>query len=66
MLAHAIRRTTPVTAKSRLSGVLASSCTLLWPRWPWVKMMGLLRNRSIVASLMPVCSGASTSLMIVR
>ena len=62
MLAHAISRTTAVTPKSMASGFLASSCIELCPRAPGASEIGLARNRSRVAALMPFWSGASTSL----
>ena len=64
--AQAISSTTPVTPKSIASGVCASLCTELCPRAPGFTVTGFARNFAIVASLMPVWSGASTELMIPR
>ena len=62
MFAQAISSTNPVTASSIVSGPRASVTTELCPRLPASMMMLLARKRFIVSSLMPVCSGASTSL----
>ena len=64
MLAHAMSSTKPVTHKSRISGAFASRVTELWPCAPGATSMSFARKRFIVASLMPFCSGASTSLTI--
>ncbi len=66
MFAHAISRTTPVTASSSSSGGRASSCMLLCPRAPGSTRSSFARNRAIVWSLIPFWSGASTSLTIPR
>jgi hypothetical protein len=64
MFAHAMSSTMPVIEKSRKIGVLAFSKMLLWPRRPSVTVISLALKRAIVASLIPFCRGASTSVMI--
>ena len=64
MFAHAMSSTSAVTPSSSVSGARASRDTDVWPRAPGATMIGLARNRAIVCSLMPVWSGASTSLTI--
>ncbi len=61
MLAQAISSTTPVTPKSMASGVWAPLWSELCPRAPGLTVADFARNFSIVASLMPLCSGASTA-----
>ena len=64
MFAQAMTSTSAVTPSSRLSGVRASPRTLLCPCFPDSTRIGFARNFAIVWSLMPFCSGASTSLTI--
>ncbi len=64
MLAQAISSTVPVTASRMISGVRASLSKLLCPRLPGSVVISLALKRAIVWSLMPFCSGASTSLTI--
>jgi hypothetical protein len=64
MFAHAISSTNAVTPSRRFIGAVASRRTLLWPCPPGCITIGFDRNRASVCSLMPFCSGASTSLMI--
>ena len=66
MFAQAISSTVPVTASRMISGVRASLSKLLWPRLPSSSVISLALNFAIVWSLMPFCSGASTSLRIAR
>ena len=63
MLAQAMSSTMPVTPNSINSGVFASRCMELWPRCPGSTTICLALNRAIVWSLIPFCSGASTSVM---
>ena len=67
MLAQAISSTNAVTPSSSVSGGCARRrAMLLWPRAPGSTVTGLALKRAIVASLMPFCSGASTSLTMAR
>ena len=63
MFAHAMTSTNAVTHCSRISGVRASALTLLWPAAPGSRTSVRALKRAIVCGLMPCCSGASTSLM---
>ena len=65
MLAHAMSSTNAVTPSRSVSGAFASRDTLLWPRLPGSTSTGLALKRASVCSLIPVWSGASTSLRIV-
>ena len=56
--------TKAVTPSSRIKGARPSSAIALCPLAPSASKTSRARNRSIVWSLIPVCSGASTSLMI--
>ena len=65
MFAHAMISTRPVTPNSSMSGAPAlPSMTWLCPRAPGATTIFFARKRAIVWSLMPFCSGASTSLRI--
>ena len=64
MFAHAISSTIAVTPRSSVSGGRASRWTELWPRPPGSTPIVFCLKRAIVCSLMPFCSGASTSLRI--
>jgi hypothetical protein len=64
MFAHAISSTTVVTASRSVNGALASSKMSLCPRVPGSTVTCLALKRAIVWSLTPLCSGASTLLMI--
>jgi hypothetical protein len=66
MLAQAMSRTRPVMAKSSVSGVRTSACSELCPRRPGSSVTSLARKRAIPCSLIPSCSGASTSATIGR
>ena len=63
MLAHAMRRTTPVIPSRMFRGVLASRWMELCPRYPGSNSRRLALNRVRVASLRSSWSGTSTSLM---
>ena len=60
MLAQAMSTTSSVMPKSSLSGVEASSRTVLWPSEPGTRISFLALNSAIVLSLMPCCSATST------
>ena len=64
ILAQAISSTSPVIPSSRRIGVRESSWTELCPFSPGSTVSRFCRNSASVWSLIPVCSGASTSLMI--
>ena len=62
MLAHAISRTTTVTASSSVRGTDITACRPLCPRAPSATVTCFERKRDITRSLTPTWSGASTSL----
>ena len=66
MLAHAMINTNAVTPSSSDNGAFASRDTLLCPRLPGSTRISFVLKRASVCSLMPFCSGASTSVMIWR
>ena len=63
MFAQAIRMTKTVTPRSSVSPLRASRATDVCPRAPFSTVIALARNFCMVWSLMPICSGASTSFM---
>ncbi len=63
MFAQAMRMTKTVTPRSRVSPLRASRATDVCPRAPFSTVIAFARNFCMVWSLMPVCSGASTSFM---
>ena len=63
MLAQAMSSTMAVTEKSSRIGVFASRWMELWPRAPGSSSTFLALKLAIVLSLIPFCSGASTSVM---
>jgi hypothetical protein len=66
MFAQAMSSTVPVIPMRRRMGVRASPCIELCPRAPSSTVISRCRNSAIRCSLIPSCSGASTSLTIGR
>ena len=65
-LAHAMRTTMPVTAKSSRSRGVTASSRKLCPRRPPVRRIGLATNSASRRSLRSACNGASTSVRMLR